>query len=309
MKRLSLLQLTCNGFRYLKWPLQVAIIFFFKSLAIRFNIAPMFFRNMYSKFFLARFKKKNDKREPYFDINGALLPDISTDKGIYDEFASNVFDDVFLISCFYNDNYDKTIVDFLDQYMAEGPYGYTDSKFDVTIKKDDVVIDAGAWIGDFSAYAASKNAIIYAFEPVDSTFQLLSKTAALNRNIIPVKKGLGSEESELKIYINKKHSGANSLIEKNGFEIAEEKISITTLDKFVVENKLQRVDFIKADIEGAERDLLKGATQVLKTFAPKLAFCTYHLPDDPEVLKQLILEANPNYKIVQLKKKLFAAVF
>jgi hypothetical protein len=87
-----------------------------------------------------------------------------------------------------------------------------------------------------------------------------------------------------------------------------EKISITTLDKFVEENKLGRVDFIKADIEGAERDMLRGATNVLRTFAPKLAICTYHLADDPEVLESIIKEANPDYTVVHLRHKLFACV-
>jgi len=88
----------------------------------------------------------------------------------------------------------------------------------------------------------------------------------------------------------------------------KETISITTIDKFVEDNKLSRVDFIKADIEGAERYMLQGATNVLKTFAPKLAICTYHLPDDPEVLERIIKEANPEYTVVHLRKKLFAAV-
>jgi tRNA G37 N-methylase Trm5 len=64
--------------------------------------------------------------------------------------------------------------------LGEGPYGYTDGDFDVTVKKRDVVIDAGAWIGDFSAYAASKGAITYAFEPANDTFQWLCKTRELN---------------------------------------------------------------------------------------------------------------------------------
>ena len=54
--------------------------------------------------------------------------------------------------------------------------------------------------------------------------------------------------------------------------------------------------------------MLRGAADTLRKFAPKLALCTYHLPDDPQVLESLILEINPRYKVVQLRKKLFAAV-
>jgi tRNA/tmRNA/rRNA uracil-C5-methylase (TrmA/RlmC/RlmD family) len=78
-----------------------------------------------------------------------------------------------------NDKYDKNTVKCLE-YLAECPYGYNDGNFNVTVEKNDVVIDAGAWIGDFSAYAASKKATVYAFEPVNETFQLLKETAMLN---------------------------------------------------------------------------------------------------------------------------------
>jgi hypothetical protein len=61
-----------------------------------------------------------------------------------------------MFPCFLNDDYHKEIVEYYDQIMSEGQYGYTDGLFDVTVKENDIVIDAGAWIGDFSAYAASK---------------------------------------------------------------------------------------------------------------------------------------------------------
>jgi FkbM family methyltransferase len=71
---------------------------------------------------------------------------------------------------------------------------------------------------------------------------------------------------------NSDGEGNSIVIDRN--TNAYEKIKIITIDKFVEENNLERVDFIKADIEGAERDMLRGATNVLKTFAPKLAICT-----------------------------------
>jgi hypothetical protein len=102
--------------------------------------------------------------------------------------------------------------------------------------------------------------------------------------------------------------GRDSIIFNGDGGDSTEKIKITTLDQFVEEQGISKIDFIKADIEGAERDMLKGAQKVLKRFAPKLAICTYHLRDDPFILGKIITDANPDYRIVFLKKKLYAAI-
>lgn len=171
--------------------------------------------------------------------------------------------------------------------------------------KGGTVIDAGAWAGDFSALAAEVfGATCYAFEPVPGTFTLLKQTAELNRKkgkIIPVPMGLGSEMSSAKIKIVDENPAANFV-----FEDGDIAIQITTLDDFVADHNLERVDFIKADIEGFEREMLKGAQKTIRKFRPKLSLCTYHLPDDPVVLRQLILDACPDYHFEQRKCKLFA---
>lgn len=254
---------------------------------------------------LKRFLVEKDE-ECYFDFNGAKLPDIRVDKKNYKKLWF-IFEDVFLIACYHADSYEKTFVELVDQWTGEGPYCYKDGKFDVTLHAGDTVIDAGAWIGDFSAYAASKGAFTYAFEPTSETFAWLERTADLNdRRIEPIPMGLGNHIEMKRISINPTNSGNNSFL-RDGDESAEP-VGITTLDRFVEERGLKRVDFIKSDIEGYERNLLLGARETLKKFAPKLAICTYHLPDDPVVLAQIIKEANPDYTIVQLRSKLFAAV-
>ena len=54
--------------------------------------------------------------------------------------------------------------------------------------------------------------------------------------------------------------------------------------------------------------MLRGATSVLRNFAPKLSICTYHFKDDPRVLENIIRQANPNYIIEHKYKKLYAYV-
>jgi FkbM family methyltransferase len=252
---------------------------------------------------------KSSANEPHFNFAGAKLPDLRSDK-ILNLALRFVFYDTFFIPCLCDDNHDKNIIRKMEQYQGEGPYGYMDGEFNVSVKEGDTVIDAGAWIGDFAAYAASKSAVTYAFEPGPETFGILEKTAALNDGkIIPVNKGLGETECKMPLYSNQLGSGAfttKSVMAPNQKEIA--KIQITTVDRFVESRSIKRIDFIKSDIEGAERDMLRGAVKTLREFAPKLAICTYHFPEDPELLEKIILDANQNYKVVHIAKKLFASV-
>ena len=225
---------------------------------------------------------------------------------------SAIFDDTFCSYYYFDDKYDEATVDYCDVMLSEGLYGLVNDKVNVTVGPGDIVIDAGSWIGDFAAYASVRGATCYAFEPTESTFALLQKTAELNGNIIPVKKGLSDKKTEIKFFLNVTgNSGGNSFrSSKSNPDSSETTYQIDTvkLDDFVRENNLPRVDFIKSDIEGLERNMLAGAQETLARFAPKLAICTYHLPDDPEVLAGLIKQANPKYNIVQKSHKLYASV-
>ena len=185
---------------------------------------------------------------------------------------------------------------------GEGTY----EQFGVCLEDGDVVFDLGANVGVFSVFAARKKCSVYAFEPVGYIYDLLCRTLELNSAqdiVTTVNMGVSDQYGEADIFLSEVNIGANTIMGKgeNG-----QRIKLTTIDQFVKDNQISKLDFIKADIEGAERLMLEGAKETLKNLRPKLAICTYHNPDDKDVLTSLIREANPAYKISYSSHKLFA---
>jgi hypothetical protein len=133
---------------------------------------------LFSPKFFEIWLEKDSVHDRVFNFNGAFLPyETEQGRGV----LSQVFADTFLVSLLFNDDYSAGLVEQLDKVLEEGPYGYIADRFDVTVKRGDIVIDAGAWIGDFSAYAAAKGAFSYAFEPTSKIFKVLQEAAELNR--------------------------------------------------------------------------------------------------------------------------------
>jgi len=296
------------GLRYRHWSILEAFAYFLKGFSRETNLL----KKPFYKFHLNVQKRKYTKvinSEQVIDFNGILLPNIYTDIS-YANVVPAGFDESFFIFLHLNDDYNPQNFHYVEKHLNESPYCYSDGNFNVIVEEKDIVIDAGAWIGDFSAYAAHKKALVYAFEPFKPTCDILKRTANLNKTIIPVEYGLSDAVFTSYLQINSPAGHDNSIISKEEIKDGDnvEEIRLTTIDDFVRENNLEKVDFIKADIEGYERNMLLGAKETLKKFAPKLAICTYHLPDDKEVLRKIILDANSNYTIVQKYNKLFAQV-
>ncbi len=71
-------------------------------------------------------------------------------------------------------------------------------------------------------------------------------------------------------------------------------IECTTLDAWARASHPERLDFIKMDVEGFERKVLRRGMEALRRFLPRMGICIYHLPDNPEVLRELILYHQPS---------------
>ncbi len=174
------------------------------------------------------------------------------------------------------------------------------------LKKDSIVIDAGANIGIFSLFAANitPDGEIYAFEPTKATFDILQKNAASYENIHCFQCGLGDKDAKKRFYIYASQTTGNTFEDSDaigglakledfaGSEMAE----ITTIDNFVLKHKLPHVDFIKIDTEGYEAKILRGAKETIKKWHPILVMSAYHNPKDKEILPSIIDSISPGYK-------------
>lgn len=166
--------------------------------------------------------------------------------------------------------------------------------YNIDYLKDKDIIDAGAFVGD-SALVLSKytEGNVYAFEPTRQSYELMLETIKMNnrKNIVPVKKGIGAEDS-VEI-ANIFSSGSSAKFDIGTGE--KEEIELTSIDKYVEENELN-VGLIKSDVEGFEQELLRGAIKTIFDKRPILLISIYHTMDDFFYIKPLIDSWNLGYK-------------
>jgi len=195
----------------------------------------------------------------------------------------------------------RGIVSFLDwELTVQRDY----QSGNVRIHAGDTVIDCGAHIGMFSRYALQQGARrVVAIEPDPIVLACLEANLAKEitvGQVTVVKAGVWDRRDQLALFhCEGDYSGSNSFVKKPAKDCTQiGGIPTLPLDDIVEQLKLERVDFIKMDIEGSERHALEGAEQTLRRFKPRMAICSYHLIDDPTVLPAIVLRAQPTYRIL-----------
>jgi len=132
-----------------------------------------------------------------------------------------------------------------------------------------VMFDVGTRFGVYGltlAHLAGPSVTVYCFEPNPVNYTRLNRNIALNgmRNLRTFQLGLGDWVGSARVVTNNDgDSGASSLAEGEG-------TLITTLDRFCEEHQIQRIDFMKVDIEGFEPRLLKAGQKSLDRFKPAM---------------------------------------
>ncbi len=163
-----------------------------------------------------------------------------------------------------------------------------------------IVVDAGANIGLFSLYARALGAKkVYSFEAVAETCKILKRNLTLNGALKPVNIALGAENGRAEIKFNTRGEGS-SMIDCGDAGVNREitysgrrLVKVAPLDGLVK----GRVDFIKIDVEGYEKNVLLGAERIIKKYKPVLSLAAYHKQADKKVLPEVILGLRADYKI------------
>src|SRR5262245_31437303 len=130
------------------------------------------------------------------------------------------------------------------------------------VKPGMTVLDVGAHAGLYTMIAAKRacpGGRVIAFEPSSRERTRLERHLRINGlsgvTIEPV--AIGAVDGEVDLYIVDTHqTGCNSLRRVPGEHAAATRVPIRRLDAYAAEHGIDRVDFVKMDIEGGERDAL-----------------------------------------------------
>ena len=169
------------------------------------------------------------------------------------------------------------------KYFRYFPVGYEKDNFNFINKKvrpGMTILDIGAHIGLMSTVFGKKvgpSGKVFAFEPTPTTVSTLKHTIAINdlANVSVEPFALSDQIGKLTFYISDNAvDNSNSLVNNHRVDRAEKgiEVDVYTVDNFVKDRNISKVDFMKIDVEGAELRVLKGAQK--NTYQPQ----THHNP-------------------------------
>ena len=173
-------------------------------------------------------------------------------------------------------------------------YFYNSSNQKIMPEKDDYLIDCGGFLGETGiifADTVGSAGKVFILDPLKVHQEVIqyniNQNSKLNLELLPY--GVSNVDIDADPLESSEYAP--------GFSVASNtNIPLRKIDTLVNHGIIERVDFIKMDIEGSEYDALKGAVSTIKKFQPKLAISLYHINDDFHRIPILLKNCNPNYK-------------
>jgi FkbM family methyltransferase len=178
--------------------------------------------------------------------------------------------------------YGSNDIGMLLEFYRLNPYHQLNS---FKIKDGDIVIDLGANIGVFTLNAAlnNPNGIIYCFEPMEDNYQALTNNVNSNKKISTCIKmfevAITNYNGTIDFNINK-DSAFHSIVNTNSSTIINTvSVKCQTFSSFLNKEQIDKVDFLKVDIEGSEYDMIYSLTDSDFNKIRKIVFEVHPLED------------------------------
>ena len=156
-----------------------------------------------------------------------------------------------------------------------GYEGETTRVFLPLVQQARVVVDIGANTGLFSLLAAraNPNCSVFAFEPVPMVFDMLQANVRLNEltNLETIPYAISDHIGDTPFFVSNTHVGVPTDSSScAGFRsnVKEIRVPMTTLDAFMAQRGLDRLDVLKIDAEATEAKVVRGAVATLKQHRP-----------------------------------------
>lgn len=156
----------------------------------------------------------------------------------------------------------------------------------------DVVVDCGAAEGMFSLRVLERAGRVIAFEPFAAFGESLERTFGPSGKVTVVPYAVSDAEGRACL----DGGSLYGVVRAEGEAPDGTPIEVVTLDGWRARNGLPRVDYIKADLEGFEMKMLRGALETIRSCRPRIAMTVYHQGNDWRALLALLREAVPEYQ-------------
>lgn len=172
------------------------------------------------------------------------------------------------------------------------------------LKPGQVVLDLGAYAGGATYHfsrAVGDKGHVFAFEPDRASFECLLKNIALHQmdNVTPYRRGVWSQTG--RVIFQAEGNMGSAVVEASDRESdTREWIDVVALSDFCAENAIERVDFVKMDVEGSEAPILRGAGDFLRRYRPSMIIEVHRVKGtrSDEEVKQILSSHGYSVEVV-----------
>ncbi len=150
---------------------------------------------------------------------------------------------------------------------------------DTFLRPENIMIDMGCWIGPLTLYAASKGISVHSIDPDHVAIKDLKENIALNshlNNISVYELGISDNDGIEALYARTNFGYSSSSLLNRTRDRLSVSIPTTTFNKFIENNGINKIDFIKIDIEGGEWKVLPSISETLRNLKFPTLYISFH---------------------------------